>query len=245
MKYAILPMLLVLFLIAGQSAAQDVASDNESMADNATVPAEMTVPEEMTVNETSPSNVTVAEGNATAASDLRYIWSITGIEPSQVTMVLNQEGEDLYGQAKYEPDSGEAWNAIVVGSISGDKVDLVLTALAGKELVSTKMSGTFSNESVAGKYVRATEGKIASRGDFNSVWINPDIASYTPAKIAEMPQEAQVQPGTTQNATVEQTTQQPVQLSKTSRFVDVRQYKDKIGPGGDLSGIPPGMSGFV
>jgi len=28
-----------------------------------------------------------------------------------------------------------------------------------------------------------------------------------------------------------------------SRFVDVHQYKDKIGPGGDLSGVPPGMGG--
>ncbi|MDD1727311.1 MAG: hypothetical protein LUQ08_05825 [Methanothrix sp.] len=28
-----------------------------------------------------------------------------------------------------------------------------------------------------------------------------------------------------------------------SRFVDVRTYKDKIGPGGDLSGVPPGMGG--
>jgi len=31
-------------------------------------------------------------------------------------------------------------------------------------------------------------------------------------------------------------------VNKTEkRFVDVHEYKDKIGPGGDLSGIPPGM----
>lgn len=244
MKYAILPIL-ALLLIAGQSAAQD----NKSIADNATAAAEMTTPEEMVLNETTPSNMTVGKSNdtmninATAVPDLKYIWSVTGIEPSQVTMVLNQEGEDLFGQAKYEPETGEVWNAVVVGSVSGNNVDLVLTAIIDNKLVSTKMKGTFANENIAGKYFRVADGKIANRGELNSVWINPDITSYSPAKIEEAKQETPVQPAVAQNATGQQTNQ-PVQLGKT-RFVDVREYKDKIGPGGDLSGVPPGMSGFV
>jgi hypothetical protein len=250
MKYLILPMLLALLLIAGQSAAQDTVLDNESIAANATSSAETTTSEETAVNETTPSNLNASESgltidiNAPAIPDLKYIWSVTGIEPSQITMALNQEGEDLFGQAKYEPDTGEAWNAVVVGSITGDNVDLVLTALIDKELVSTKMKGTFANENIAGKYFRVADGKLANRGEFNSVWINPDITSYSPAKIEETKQETPAQPEVTQNATVQQTNQ-PVQLSSKSRFVDVREYKDKIGPGGDLSGVPPGMSGFV
>jgi hypothetical protein len=42
------------------------------------------------------------------------------------------------------------------------------------------------------------------------------------------------------NASAEQTAEPE---KPASRFVDVRQYKDKIGPGGDLSGVPPGMGG--
>ena len=55
------------------------------------------------------------ESELIAVPNLSYIWSITGIEPGQVIMVLKQEGEDLYGQAKYEPDSGQSWNGVVVG----------------------------------------------------------------------------------------------------------------------------------
>ncbi|MDD1757789.1 MAG: hypothetical protein LUQ22_03550, partial [Methanotrichaceae archaeon] len=161
-----------------------------------------------------------------------------GIEPGLVTMVLNQEGKDLHGQAKYEPDSGEAWNAVVAGSITGDNVDLVVAALVGKELVSTKMSGTFANESLTGSYFRVSEGKITGRGNFDATWINPDTTSYTPAKITQPQQEMPAQMA--QNATTTQTAQQPVQLGQKSRFVDVREYKDKIGPAGV---IPPGMGG--
>jgi hypothetical protein len=40
-----------------------------------------------------------------------------------------------------------------------------------------------------------------------------------------------------------QTTDQAA--AQKSRFRDVREFKDKIGPGGDLSGVPPGMGGSM
>jgi len=67
---------------------------------------------------------------------LNYIWSVSGLEPGQVIMALNQDGKDLYGAAKYEPDSGQAWNAVVVGSIIGDNIVLALTALKSDAQVS-------------------------------------------------------------------------------------------------------------
>jgi hypothetical protein len=211
-------MLFVLLFTAGLSFAQDAAQNNTNMAESASAPT----------------------GVATNVTNLEYIWSVSGIEPGQVTMVLNQEGKDLYGQANYQPDSGDAWNAIVAGSIAGDNVDLVIEALVGKELVSTKMSGTFANESLAGNYFKVSEGKISGRGNFDAIWINPDTASYTPAKITQPQQEMPSQMA--QNATTTSTTQQPQQPQQPqkSRFVDVRQYKDKIGPAGV---IPPGMGG--
>ncbi|MDD1752565.1 MAG: hypothetical protein LUQ38_05680 [Methanotrichaceae archaeon] len=212
-------VLFVLLFTAGLSFAQDAAQNN-------------------TVNENVIPAPATNDSNVTSVSNLQYIWSVTGIEPGLVTMVLNQEGKDLHGQAKYEPDSGEAWNAVVAGSIAGDNVDLVIAALVGKELVSTKMSGTFANESLAGNYFRVSEGKITGRGKFDATWINPDTTSYTPAKITQPQQEMPAQMA--QNATTTQTAQQPVQLGQKSRFVDVREYKDKIGPAGV---IPPGMGG--
>ena len=74
-------------------------------------------------NESTQANETTA--NATQASsgpNLNCIWSFSGIEIGPVTMALNLEGSELYGQAKYEPESGKAWNAEVVGSVTGNKV---------------------------------------------------------------------------------------------------------------------------
>ena len=56
-----------------------------------------------------------SESETAAVPNLSYIWSVTGIEAGQVIMVLKQEGENLYGQAKYEPDSGQSWNGVVIG----------------------------------------------------------------------------------------------------------------------------------
>ena len=81
-------------------------------------------------------------------------------------------------------------------------------------------------------------------GTFSAMWINPDIASYTPAIIeepkVETPAPAVVDTDDASDASAEQTSEPE---KPASRFVDVRQYKDKIGPGGDISGVPPGMGG--
>ena len=83
------------------------------------------------------------ESEQIAVPNLSYIWSITGIEPGQVIMVLKQEGENLYGQAKYEPDSGQSWNGVVVGSLEGNRVDLVLNSQNGTEETATRLIGQF------------------------------------------------------------------------------------------------------
>jgi len=228
-------MLFVLLLTAGLSFAQDAAQNNTNVVENAATITEVVA--NAADNETVTPALATNESNIASVSNLQYVWSVSGIEPGQVTMVLNQEGENLYGQAKFEPDSGEAWNAVVAGSIAGDKLDLVIAALVGKELVSTKMSGIFANESLAGNYFKVSEGKISGRGNFDATWINPDTTSYTPAKITQPQQEIPAQMA--QNATTTSTTQ-PVQLGQKSRFVDVRTFKDKIGPAGVIA---PGMGG--
>lgn len=180
--------------------------------------------------------------SANAASTfftLKYIWSVSGLEPGQVIMALNQDGKDLYGRAKYEPDSGQAWNAVVVGSILGDNVVLTLTALKSDEQVSSMMTGTFDsvNQTLIGSFLQTCCGNISGRGTFSAMWINPDISSFTPAKVEE------ATPASTANG--ESTAKAASQASsQTSRFHDVHQDADRILTGvGDISQIPIGMGG--
>jgi PKD repeat protein len=61
---------------------------------------------------------------------------------------------------------------------------------------------------------------------FNQVWIKP--AAAVPSETASASNQTETQSS-----------------KPKSRFVDIREYKDKIGPGGDLSGVPPGMGDSI
>ena len=214
-KYTALSLMFVFLFCAGMSQGQS-ANNSSTLENNA--------------NETRPN--------------LNYIWSFSGIEIDPITMALNQEGSELYGQAKYEPQGGKAWNAEVVGSVTENEVELTLNAQKDKEPITTKMTGTYANDTINGNFTQFSGGKKVGSGTFIAMWINPDTSSYTPAIIeepkVETPPPAVVDTTTELNASAEQTVQPE---KPASRFVDVRQYKDKIGPGGDLSGVPPGMGG--
>ena len=243
----ILPLLLAL-LTAGLSLGQ--TTDNASIVDdnssieaaldmNAILPAN----ESASMNETE--NTTAVAVNLTPAisgPNPNYIWQFSGIEASPITMVLDQNGNDLLGRAKYEPEGGKSWNADVIGSVAGEKVDLTMSALKDNVLIITKLSGILANEDINGNFTQASEGKIVNNGTFNAMWINPDTSSYTPATVeapaVATPAPAEVTSAAQPAAAAVNTTA----ANKTEkRFVDVHEYKDKIGPGGDLSGIPPGM----
>ena len=226
----ILPILLIFIFSSGLTLG--LTDNNTSAMENAVSPA--------AGNETAPGNATTAG----TGPNLNYIWSVTGIEAGQVTMVLNQEPEGLFGQAKYEPEGGQPWNGEVSGSIVGDKVELALTALKGKDLVTTKMSGTFADESITGNFTQTSGGKIIAKGQFSAMWINPDTSAYTPAVIEEpKPTAEETSLAAAAAEAANQTTDQAA--AQKSRFRDVREFKDKIGPGGDLSGVPPGMGGSI
>ena len=245
LRYMILPLLLAL-LTAGLSLGQ--TADNTSIADNdSSIKAAVDLNATLPLNESTPVNETgnasAAAGNVSAAAagaNLNYIWSFSGIEAGPITMVLEQNGSDLLGRAKYEPDSGKAWNADVIGTVAGDKVELTMSAMKDNALIITRLSGIFVNEAISGNFTQVSEGKIINNGTFNAMWINPDTSSYTPATV-QAPAAAVAPAATVANAT---NTTETAKDKGTSRFVDVRSYADKIGPGGDLSGIPPGMGGF-
>jgi len=216
-KKCIIISLLLVFLSVSLSLGQP---DNSSNATGAVAANETSVPLQTAVN-------------------LNYIWSFSGIESGPITVVINQEGSDLLGQAKYEPDSRSVWNADVVGSVSGNEVELSMTAQKDGEMITTKMDGVYANDTINGNFTQISGGKKVGGGVFSAMWINPDTSSYTQAVIEQPKTE------TTPDAAVNNTATADTSSTKTttSRFIDVHQYQDKIGPGGDLSGIPPGMGG--
>ena len=262
-KYIVLPILIIFLFASGITLGQSVKNDT-SLANStlASPMANISSTDNSTAAEASPENASAAS----SAQNLKYIWQITGIESDPVTMALNQSGSDLFGQAKYEPSSGEAWNGLVDGSITGNQVNLVLTVQKGNNLESTKLDGTYTNGDLNGKFTtRDNEGKTIASGNFDAIWTDPNISDYTPAKVTEpatsqpqaaAPTTAAVQPSNT-TSTTDQSSEGytpeglqtgPIGSSVTvgnggTKYVNVEEYADKIGPGGDLSGVPPGMGG--
>ena len=186
--------------------------------------------------------------------NLNYIWSLTGIEEDgQVIMLLRQEGGDLYGRAKFEPDSGQAWNGVVVGMIEDENVSLALTAQKGDAMCGCRLTGEYdpASESISGDLLQICDGNITRRGNFQAIWINPDLTSYLPA-VVELSRPADPSSGQNMDASK---TDQSAPLTEASaassspdteksRFHDVRQDADRILIGvGDISQIPIGMGG--
>lgn len=226
-KRSIILSLLLVSLFTGLSLGQ--TDNNTSITMNGST------------NESLPSNDT-ADVNATHTTtgpNLNYIWSFTGIEIDPIIMVLNQEGSELFGQAKYEPDGGKAWNADVLGSISENEVTLTLTAQKDKELVTTKMTGIYADDTIEGSFTQISGGKKIGSGNFSALWVSPEVSSYSPA-IIEEPKVETPAPAVEDTTATNTTAEQPAESTKpASRFVDIHQYADKIQTGvGDISGIP-------
>jgi hypothetical protein len=255
MRNLIIYLLIAIFMVSGFCLAQEAANPKNETgpAPGPAVQTNESLNKTLEQNATPSQNATVAQ-NATSAqnatpkelpaAELKFIWSIDGIEPAPgIIMMLEQDGQDLFGAAKYEPEGGQPWNAVVVGSVNGDKVDLAITALKGSEQVSSMLTGTltedpFGGKSIAGEFFTVSEGKISSRGEFTATIAYDDISSYEPAKIEQPKPETPAQPAA---STENQTAQQPVQLGK-SRFTPVESLKDKyMGPSGMISGVPIGM----
>lgn len=186
--------------------------------------------------------------------NLNYVWSVTGIEEDgQVIMLLHQQGEDLYGQAKFEPDNGQAWNGLVVGMIENKNVSLALTAQKEDTICSYRLIGVYdpATESISGDLLQVCDGNITRRGKFQAVWINPDLSSYSPAAV-ESSRSAEPSSGRNEDATkteesanlTQASAASPTPAAEKSRFHDVRQDADRILTGvGDISQIPIGMGG--
>lgn len=241
-KYEFLIIPLLLLFIADLSLCQD-GSYSQANSVGITENPSLSTSSAMIGKANATPTATVANISISTAEpqNLRYIWTITGIENGQVTMALDQDGQDLFGQAKYEPDGGEPWNGNVAGFIKGNEVHLFITAVEGDKQVTAALEGIFDNDAISGGFFRMSEGKISDRGTFNAVWINPDLTSYTPAEIKEPKAEIEALVTNASATASAYTNQMPPQ--KTI-YHDVHQDADRVLTGvGDISQIPIGMGG--
>jgi hypothetical protein len=198
------------------------------------------------LNDSSSKIAFINESTANSAPNLNFIWSVKGIETDPVIMVLNQEGSDLYGQAKYEPESGQSWNGVVIGSVEEDVIDLVMTFPKNAVQFSSRLKGTYDATSglIKGNILQVSNGKLSLRSDFEAMPINPDTSSYTPAQEVAPSVASASSPKT--NTTMPKAKETLTSASSPkSRYHDVREDADRILTGvGDISQIPIGMSGL-
>ncbi len=205
--------LMLLAFIPLSVMAQDVATDA-----NAT--ANISAPSEVASAPASPANI-------------QGIWKVS-LAGEDITMALNQSGDSLFGQCKFEGDT--PWNGVVAGSVSGRIVNVAMAALQGKVLVSTDISGTISDDSITGSYVRSDSNGLAAKGDMNAVKISSDTTGYTPAQVEAVAQ-APVAQTTTQTTTeqaqqlgTQTSTTQPAVTSGSGRYNDVTNLAKSIDP---------------
>lgn len=198
------------------------------------------------LNDLSSKIAFINESTANSPPNLNFIWSVKGIETDPVIMVLTQEGSDLYGQAKYEPESGQAWNGVVIGYVEEDGIDLVMTFLKNAVQFSGQLKGTYDEASglIKGSILQVSNGKVSLQSDFEAMPINPDTSSYTPAREVTPSVASASSPKT--NATMQKVKEiLPPASSQKSKYHDVREDADRILTGvGDISQIPIGMSGL-
>lgn len=236
-------LILSLFLFA---TTQSLSLEASSLENNGSTEGSSAVaaPLKMSNQTVMASSANITNANTTTALNLKYIWSISGIEKDQITMALDQEGNDLFGRAKYEPENGEPWNGVVAGSVSENWVHLAIAALKGKELVSMVLDGVLSDGVISGEFFQAGDGRISGGGEFNAMSINPDLSGYVPAKVNDLVPEVSVPAANATNVSApsagDQTDLQSTQPK--SRFHDVHLDADRIQTGvGDISQIPIGM----
>ncbi len=205
--------LMLLAFIPLSVMAQDVAADA-----NAT--ANISAPSESANAPASPANI-------------QGIWKVS-LAGTDITMATNQSGDSLFGQCKFEGDT--PWNGVVAGTVSGRIVNIATAALQGKVLVSTDISGTISDDSITGSYVRSDSNGLAAKGDMNAVKISADTTGYTPAQVeaaTEAPAaqtKTQTTTGQVQQLGSQVSTTQPAVTSGSGKYNDVTELAKSIDP---------------
>lgn len=197
------PMVLILLMLQG-SVSTVLAEDASPVATS------------LEANESVNAIAAAEDVTPEASASIQGIWQLS-LEGTVITVALNQSGDTVFGQAKFE--GADPWNGAVAGSVSGKIVHLAVAALEGEVLVSTYMACTAEGDSITGSYVRY-DGSGATEGDLSASRVSSDTSGYTPAMVAASATAAEALP---------QPTAQPA-TAKKSPFKDVRELAKGIDP---------------
>ena len=204
----ILAIMLLAFVSSG-TAAGIVSLDANATA-NSSVPSE---------------SAAVPAGPAS----IQGVWKVS-LAGADITMALNQSGDSLFGQCKFEGDT--PWNGAVAGSVSGRIVNIAMAALQGKVLVSTDITGAVSDDAITGNYIRFDSDGLATKGDMKAAKISADPTDYSPANI-ETPEEASAVQTTDEQAQKlgsQVAATQPSSTSGSIKYNDVTNLAKSIDP---------------
>lgn len=167
--------LLALLVSVGFVQAQDASTSDASLLANNTVNASSAVG----VDNSLPTSES-ASSESTGSASVQGIWRIS-LGDRDIVAALNQSGESIFGQAKFEGDN--PWNGAVAGSLSGNAISVSLAAVETETIASTYISGTVEGDSMKGSFIRSDGIGKATRGEFTATLIGPDTSGYTPAVI--------------------------------------------------------------
>lgn len=187
-------------------------------------------------------NASTAEGSFEGGSpaapiNMQGIWKAS-MAGTDITIALNQSGESVFGQAKFEGEN--PWNGIVSGSLSGNLIHISLAYMQGDVLASAYLGGTIEGDSFTGSYVRSDSSGKAARGDLAATMISPDTSGYTPATVASaaapvaktVSLAADKEESAQQTVNITQSAAEPAATAATSqsKFKDVTQLAKGINP---------------
>ncbi len=176
-----LSLILAISLISGLSIAED---SNASINDSEVQPGEVvepTVAEATEVETAAPEEAgTVEDAAAADAKALEGSW-ILNIDDAQISMVIYQSGDLLFGAANSE--TPKPWNGVVSGLAYEDEVELEILSLQDGILVSTLIAGISTEGTLAGSFVQSdSEGKV-NEGNVMGFLTSPETSGYEPADV--------------------------------------------------------------
>lgn len=183
------------------------------------------------MNDVEPTEVPAIEVETAAPEEAAVVQSLEGtwilnVDDDQISMVIYQSEDLLFGAAKSE--ATEPWNGVVSGSASGDGAELEILSLQDGVLVSTLITGTVTEGSLAGSFVQSDSSGKVNKGSVMGFLTSPETSGYEPADVpttAATTTTAAVTPAT--ESAVTTTTEQTTDDGRKTP-VDVVTLKDTI-----------------
>lgn len=156
-----------------------------------------------------------AQGSqASAPANLQGIWKIS-LAGAEITMALNQSGDKISGQCKFE--GNDPWNGVVAGTVSGRAVWVAMAALKGQVFAATEMVATADQDSLDGSFTQRDSSGAEGSGEFTAARTSMDAEDYAPAET---------KPAPTTAAPELKPEQAPAQASAASSGSGLTQYRD-------------------